>query len=533
MLDIKREAPRFLIDFDILSNNIRGAGVNISLKGIGFLTPDEIVPADNIPFRVHIKEKFLNNREFIFEGSGNILYSERSRKYEGFYCGFEFVELTGRSRENLLTLLYDMIHYERDCRSGIDCNTREYFSSYPSKDIVNKAELFYNFKNDILAGRYEMQFYNRVEDYGNTALFLKTDQVQPIRMINFASNDFFGLSHTSAVVESGIAMVRRYGAGNRMLPVHGAMFAIYREVEEKICELTGQEDALLFNSGYSAALGAITGLVRPNDVVIMNQSCRQGLADGAYLSKARRLFFSDFDPVNFAKMLKRVRERYYGKLIAFNSLNPFTGRRAPLKELMAELNDFNYTVLVDESYTTGLYGSQGAGWHGENETAGKIDIIVSSLSETFGVNGGFAAGKKEIIEYIRCYSNPYLYSSPISPFDAGALMKAIEIVRESDELRQRLMNVIEKFTAAVRGIGLPVVDSGSPIIGITIPDIEIAKKVSRALFDEKIYHMLVTPPFVPLGGSLLRFSMNIHHTDADIERAVAVMREAMRAEGIL
>ena len=211
MIDIKRKVPRFKVQFKILSNNLEGQGINISQKGLGFLTEEEIVPADKIPFQTEIKGYIFSSKVYAIKGWGKLLYSKQTPEYgDLFYNGFQFCELEPASRDQLIELLSDIRHFQKAPGNELENKSLADYHYYPSEDIFSKAGFFYHSINKQITNSFEMFSYNLDSPNISTANFIQRKTKNAKRMIMLGSNNYLGLTTHPAVIKAGIDALKKY-----------------------------------------------------------------------------------------------------------------------------------------------------------------------------------------------------------------------------------------------------------------------------------------------------------------------------------
>ncbi len=513
MLDLQRKAPRFNCEFEILSNNIKAVGLNISLKGFGFLTTTEIVAADEIPFVITIVINGVSS--YTLEGVGNILFSNKKDENR-FYGGFEFLQLTGQSKENLITILSETISNQGDLlpqNSKVTTNKSnknlDYFSSSAFSHAIDINSLFHQpYKPDN-------------NNYGMESFCISTSNSTQSEMLNFASNDFLGLSLNKEVISAGIQCAEKFGGGNRTSIANSSVLSLSKDAEVAVAEYCNMEAALLTVSGHFSALGTVSALVRPGDVLIINESCSAGLSEGVILSRAKCFYFENFSLNSFKRMIKRADGKYANTVIAINTMDSNSGVIGDLTKFLDITGNTNYITIIDESYTFGLYSMY---------QPHSIHIATGSLNETFGINCGFTASSKSMIEYIRKFSKIFFYSNGISCYDAATLIKSIELLKKNDDVKRSLQYNIDLFVKGLEKSGIIPLYNASPIISIMINDERVIREISQEMYEQGLYHIVLTYPHVPMGGSLLRFSINATHTESDICKAVSIIENCFASK---
>lgn len=533
MLDIKRKVPRFDIHFSILSNKIEGMGINISQKGLGFLTEDELVPSENIPFTTEIKGYIFSTKSYLLKGRARLLYSKKTKKQRGlFYNGFEFMKLDDCSNDNLLDLLEDIRKFQKKLDNKLENRSLADFVNYPSTDLFVKAKLFYEVINKELTNRFEMFSYYLDSPSSSSSKFIQRHTKKAKQMIMLGSNNYLGLTTHPDVIKATEEALKKYGTGNGSGAMVGGTLSIHKELEEKLADFIGKESVMIFNSGYSTNLGVLSGLLRPSDAIINDQMNHASIFDGCSLSGAKVLFFSHNSPKSLERVLKRAKMNYNGIMLVVDGIYSTDGSLSPLPEILKLAKKYECKVMVDEAHGFGILGKNGAGASEHFGVVDKVDIVMGTMSKSLAGVGGFAASDKEVIEYLRFYARSYLFSTGVPPSIAATVLKSLEIIKKDKSIRERLFMNIEIFKKGLEKFKLNIGDPKAAIIPIFISDTKMLLKVSASLFDKGVFHNVMSYPAVPMGGSLLRFGIMATHTEKEIKKALEIISDVIDETGL-
>lgn len=534
MIDMKRKAPRFDISFELSANQEEGKGINISQKGLGFLTTHELMPAESIPFNTEIKGYIFSQKSYRISGSGRLLYSIRYKENtEFFYNGFEFITLDEGSNEKLMDLLEDIRKFNKSLESGIEHKTLADFNYYPSDDVFQKSNIFYESMSKIVDQKYKMFSFYLDSASKSTSDFVQMKSGDTKQMIMMGSNNYLGLTVHPEVIAAAKKALDTYGVGNGSGAMVGGTLKIHKELEEALADFTGKESVMLFNSGYAANVGIISGTLRPGDAVVNDQLNHASVFDGCKLSGAKDFVYSHNNMDSLERILKRAQLKFNGTLIVVNGIYSTNGETAPLDEIVKIAVKYNCRVMVDEAHGLGVVGKKGIGACELFDVHDKVDIIMGTLSKSLAGVGGFAASSKELIDYLKYYSRSYLFSTSIPPATAASVLKALELLRDNPEIREQLSSNITFFRESLQKLNLNIGNTRGAIIPIYIPDMKNLLGVSKKLFEKGIYHNVMSYPAVPMGGSLLRFGIMATHTRAELQQAVDAIRVCMDEEGLL
>jgi 8-amino-7-oxononanoate synthase len=340
-------------------------------------------------------------------------------------------------------------------------------------------------------------------------------------LVNFASNDYLGLSQHPSVKAAAIAAIERFGPGSGASRLVTGTGAAHTKFEEEIAVFKGAESGLLFSTGYAAALGTIPSLVGPGDVVILDKLAHACLIDGAKLSGASLRIFPHNNVAKLKHHLLWARQAYpQGKtLIVTESVFSMDGDFAALAEIAALKAEFRAMLLVDEAHATGVIGPQGAGLIAELGLGPQVEIQMGTLSKALGASGGFICGSKTLIQLLVNRARSFIYSTALPPSSAAAASAALEIVQtgEGDALRSRLRRnvtlLVESLTLGRRQVAEPV----SPILPLLIGSEPEAVRLAETLSSQGFLAPAIRYPTVARGAARLRITLSASHTLEQIQ----------------
>src|SRR2546430_6066314 len=255
-------------------------------------------------------------------------------------------------------------------------------------------------------------------------------------VINFSSYNYLGLANRPEVIAAAHDALATHGLGACGSPVLSGMSDLHRQLEKRMAEFLGYEDAMLFNSGFGGALGTISGLLRKSDVAVMDNRSHLSLRDGAVVARTRCERFDHNDP----ESLDRALTRHKGKrhLVIVEGIYSMDGDFGQLDEVMDVADAHGASVFVDEAHSMLACGENGRGAVEHFGIEKRVRMLYGTFSKAFGAMGGFVAGSREMIDYLRFYSHPYVYSCALPPVMVASILKALELGTTRPELRQRL-----------------------------------------------------------------------------------------------
>src|SRR4030067_1587214 len=336
------------------------------------------------------------------------------------------------------------------------------------------------------------------------------------RYINFSSNDYLGLSKDRRIIKAAAAALRKYGFGSGASRLLSGSYIPHKKLEEKIARFKGTEAALIFNTGYSANTGIIPALFGNKDAIFTDEFNHASIIDGARLSKAEIKIYRHVNMNHLEGLLKKSSKR---KLIVTDTIFSMDGDIAPLKDIVFLSKKYSAMLMIDDAHGTGVLGKTGRGGLEHFDIKGDGIIQMGTLSKAFGCFGGFAAGSRDLIDFLINMARSFIYSTSLPPAIAEACIKAVDIVNSGSRSigRKKLWANREKLYQGLKNLGYDTLNSETPIIPILAGDARSALKIGSYLFKWKIFAPAIRPPTVPEGMCRIRFSVTAAHTDNDID----------------
>ncbi len=370
-----------------------------------------------------------------------------------------------------------------------------------------------------LASIHKAGWYRRVQELEGCAgaVMFADDRA----LINFASNDYLGLAGDDRPIEAAIAATKAYGTGStgsRLLSGHRSL---HRDLERAIAALKQTEDAIVFSSGYLANLGTIAALMGKRDLILSDRYNHSSLKQGAVLSGATVIDYPHNDIANLAQQLDRHRSRYRRSLILTDTVFSMDGDLCRLPELLDLAEAFNCMLLVDEAHATGVLGANGAGCVEYFGCRDRPLIQMGTLSKALGSLGGYVAGSAAIVDFLRNRASTWIYTTGLSPADTAAALRAIEIVQQEPDRRDRLWRNVRLFQALLTQ-QVPAIEhlpSASPIFCLPMDSPQAVVAAGVQLQAAGLLVSAVRPPTVPT--SRLRVTLMATHTPSQLEQLVA------------
>ena len=346
-------------------------------------------------------------------------------------------------------------------------------------------------------------------------------KAQPV--INFSSYNYLGLANHPEVIEAAKAALSKYGMGACGSPTLSGMTDLHRQLERSMADFLGREDAMLFNSGFGGALGTISGLLRKNDVAVLDNRSHLSLRDGAVLSRCRLDRFEHNDPASLdAALTKRKGKR---ALVIVEGIYSMDGDLANLDGLLHVAELHNANVLIDEAHSMLACGKSGRGAGELLGVEDRIQLVYGTFSKAFGALGGFVAGPKETLDYLRFYAHSYVYSCALPAVVIGAILEALEIATREPQLRTRLWENADYFRRQVNSLGIDTGDSTTYIMPLVVGDRGRMYQLGHELRRRGLFVAPVDYPAVPEDRICFRACVTAKHTRADLDEALNILSD--------
>jgi 8-amino-7-oxononanoate synthase len=354
-------------------------------------------------------------------------------------------------------------------------------------------------------------------------------------LVNFASNDYLGLSQHPSVKAAAKDAIDRFGAGSGASRLVTGTEYPHTQFEEEMAAFKSAESALLFSTGYAAAIGTVTSLVGPGDVVILDKLAHACLIDGAKLSGASVRVFPHNNVAKLKHHLAWARETYpqAKTLVVTESIFSMDGDFGDLEAIVDLKKEYQALLLVDEAHATGVIGPRGAGWVAALGLAGQVDIQMGTLSKAFGASGGFICASKTLIQLLVNRARSFIYSTALPPSSAAAASAALEIVRTEagDTLRSRLWSNARVLAECLTPDPRDVPDRISPIFPVMVGDEEQSLCLARNLYANGFLAPAIRYPTVARGAARLRIALSSLHSLEQIQslsRAIIASRSVTK-----
>ncbi len=338
-------------------------------------------------------------------------------------------------------------------------------------------------------------------------------------VINLCSNNYLGLSDHPELAFAAKEGLETYGFGLSSVRFICGTLTIHRQLESKLSQFLETEDTILYGSCFDANGGLFATLLTGDDAVISDELNHASIIDGIRLSKARRLVYRHSDMGDLEDKLKEARSCRY-KMIATDGVFSMDGDVAHLSAICDLADQYGALVMCDDCHGTAVIGATGKGSLEQCGVLGRVDILTSTLGKALGgATGGFTSGRKEIIEWLRQRSRPYLFSNSVAPPVVAASLKALDLVAETDLLKKLSSNT-KILRSGLEKLGFHLVDGSHPIIPVLLGDAKLAQKFSQKLLERGVFAIGFFFPVVPKGKARIRTQVSAAHTAEELETAL-------------
>jgi glycine C-acetyltransferase len=344
-------------------------------------------------------------------------------------------------------------------------------------------------------------------------------------VLNLCANNYLGLAGHPAMITAAQQALDRWGFGMASVRFICGTAEIHKELEGRIADFLGTEDAILYGSCFDANGGLFETLLGPEDAVISDALNHASIIDGVRLCKARRFRYANRDMADLELRLQEAQDARH-RLIATDGVFSMDGYVAPLGSIVELAERYDALVMVDDSHAVGFVGPTGAGTPELFGVQDRVDIVTGTLGKALGgASGGYTAAHSEIVEMLRQRSRPYLFSNSLAPSIAAAGVATLDLLASSAELLQTLRDNTAYFRAEMLARGFEIPESDHPIVPIMIGDAAAAGAMADRLLAEGIYVRAFSFPVVPRGQARIRTQMSAAHSRADLDRAIAAFEK--------
>ncbi|MFF7025826.1 aminotransferase class I/II-fold pyridoxal phosphate-dependent enzyme [Streptomyces klenkii] len=409
------------------------------------------------------------------------------------------------------------------------------FTELRDPDLFAKARGFGAYRRGREEERlywYGMPLVSRCE---NRAVIYDELEGREREFLMFASNNYLGLANHPRVVDAVCDATRSYGATHTGSRFIGGTNMLHKELERRLAAFKRRPAAIVYPGGYAANLGAISGLVKSYDTLVVDKLNHMSIVDGGRLSGGVRRIYRHNDMEDLEQVLRRGAERGAGggTLIVADGVFSMHGDICDLPEIVRLAKTYGARVMIDDAHATGVLGTRGSGTAEHFGLKGEVDLELGTMSKSLAGMGGFVVGEEEVVEYLRYYSNSYVFAANIPAGVAAGLIASLDVIESEPERLKRLWANITTLRDGLRKAGFDLERTESAILPIVIGDERKAMEMGRAVRARGLFCQTVVYPGVPLGDARLRVSVTCEHTPRDLELATGIFIESATETGVL
>lgn len=388
------------------------------------------------------------------------------------------------------------------------------------------------FLNENIAELKERGLYNEIDPVQGANGPKIT--VEGRELINLSSNNYLGLATDDRLKKVAKEAVESHGVGSGAVRTINGTLDLHIELEEKLAAFKGTEAVISFQSGFNCNMAAISAVMDKNDAILSDELNHASIIDGCRLSKAKiiRVNHSDMNDLR-QKAKEAVESGMYNKIMVItDGVFSMDGDIAKLPEIVEIAEEFDLITYVDDAHGSGVLG-KGAGTVKHFGLQDKVDFQMGTLSKAIGVIGGYVAGKENLIDWLKVRSRPFLFSTAVSPADAKASTRAVELLMESTALNEKLWENGNYLKEGLKHIGFDIGKSETPITPCIIGDENQSQKFSKRLYEEGVYAKAIVFPTVPKGTGRVRNMPTAAHTEKMLDEAIAVYEKVGKEMGLI
>ena len=358
-------------------------------------------------------------------------------------------------------------------------------------------------------------------------------QVAGKEVLNFCANNYLGLSNHPRLIQAAKDMMDRRGYGMSSVRFICGTQDVHKELEAAISDYFKTEDTILYAACFDANGGLFEPLLTKDDAIISDALNHASIIDGVRLCKAVRYRYNNADMADLERCLQEAQAQRF-RIICTDGVFSMDGNVAPMDKICDLAEKYDALVMVDESHSAGVVGKTGHGVSEFFNTYDRVDIYTGTLGKAFGgAMGGFTTGKKEIIELLRQRSRPYLFSNSVAPAIVGAALETFKLLKESNELHDRLVENVEYFRDKMMAAGFDIKPTQSAICAVMLYDAPLSQKYAAALQEEGIYVTGFYYPVVPKGQARIRVQLSAGHTREQLDKCIAAFIKVGKELGVL
>lgn len=352
------------------------------------------------------------------------------------------------------------------------------------------------------------------------------------KVLMFGSNSYMGLTNHPKVIEAAVEATRKYGTGMAGSPFLNGTLTIHKDLEARLADYVGKEDAMIYSTGFGVNLGVVSTLTGREDYIILDEQDHASIIEGRRLSFSNYLKYKHNDMASLEQQLRKCNPDKV-KLIVTDGVFSMEGDVANLPDIVRLAKQYNASVMVDEAHGLGVFGRQGRGTCDHFGVSDDVDLIMGTFSKSLASLGGFIATDKVITNFLRHHSRSYIFTASITPASTAAVNAALDIIIAEPERQQHLWDITNYALENFRAMGCEIGNTSTPIIPLFIRDDYKTFHVTRDLLDEGVFVNPVVTPAVAPHDTLIRYSLMATHTKEQVTRSLEAIEKVFRKYDLL
>jgi 8-amino-7-oxononanoate synthase len=375
-------------------------------------------------------------------------------------------------------------------------------------DLFEKCYRFEDYRRAVESGLYP--YFRAIADSDATEV-----TIQGKRLVMVGSNNYLGLTHHPEVIEAAIRAAKRYGSGCTGSRFLNGTLELHEELESRLAKFLQREACLTFSTGFQACQGVISAIAGKDDLIFCDRDNHASIIDGTRLSFAKTIKYQHNDMGDLAEKLEAAPTNR-GKLIVADGIFSMLGDIVKLPDMHRLAKRFGARILLDDAHAFGVLGLNGRGTAEHHGLEKETDLVMGTFSKSLASIGGFVAGDREVIDFLKHKARSLIFSASLPPASAAGVIAALTVLEREPERRARLWVNANKMRASLRALGLDTGDSETPVVPVILGDQEYTFRFWRQLFERGVFANPVCSPAVPAGMDLLRTSYMATHTDQQL-----------------
>ncbi len=352
------------------------------------------------------------------------------------------------------------------------------------------------------------------------------------KVLMFGSNSYMGLTNHPKVIEAAIEATKKYGTGMAGSPFLNGTLTIHKDLEARLADYVGKEDAMIYSTGFGVNLGVVSTLTGREDYIILDEQDHASIIEGRRLSFSNYLKYKHNDMESLENQLKRC-EPDKVKLIVTDGVFSMEGDVANLPEIVRLAKKYNASVMVDEAHGIGVFGEGGRGTCNHFGVTDDVDLIMGTFSKSLASLGGFIATDKVITNFLRHHSRSYIFTASITPASTAAVNAALDIIISEPERQEHLWKITNYALEQFRAMGCEIGHTSTPIIPLFIRDDYKTFHVTSDLLKEGVFVNPVVTPAVAPQDTLIRYSLMATHTEEQVQRSLEAIEKVFKKYDLL